>query len=871
MKADNVLQEVVLLTGKELAARAAVEGRHRTARVDGRRLLAVETHAVVRIRPPRSDLSPFNVLLLNLRPAKPFECSLVTRLQYSTRSPGMAANDSRFSVLHSNQPARWQGWQKVLVPAENLVPTGFPDGWKGIEAIVLDFHSREGRGTVILGDVELMQVRRPRGPRMSDEELLDSLDLDRPELRAVARHARRGDIQKAVSAYAAHLRRAKLPPTGDVRPHKHYAPAAADDICRHVILEQQLPTKINWQCNPIGYLEWMHAFNRHTWMGTLCAAFHASPGTKRRRYARKLDYFMRTWMAQNPEPVGHNGGLDPAWETLSTSCRINWSWPHVLGVAQQSDGMSDRTLVDMAKMIHAHAEHLLAYWGHCNWFVSESAAILTAAALLPEFRRAEHWMNASMRRLEREMRAQVFRDGVQYELSPGYHTMCADLFYLARVRAGFRDRQFSEAYRRRLVRMFDYLAGITRPDGTHPVMNDAGTCLPRGNRRLREVGRAEKRRDWIWAGSGGKEGRPPEVGSVHFPDAGYAVMRSGWDHMDCWALIDMGQFGAAHQHEDKLQVELYARGTPFLVDPGISSYQDDPVVRFFRRGDAHNTIRIDGLGQWRARGRDRKRYCSSSRGLNLWATGRGLDVAMGRYDEPYGMSRTGIHARGDKAAADRLVEGITHTRALLFVRPDYWLILDSVAGPGTHNVEALWHFAPMHVRTDEATTTVRTNRLTHANLELICRADWKGATLGLVTGSEEPVQGFIAVDNEVKPAPCAIVARRKRLPLNGVTVAVPYSGGSDSGFRVRTRSVRGKAAAGTLIIVARPGGVTDRFLWRHTGRGVLEADGIRANGLLAAVRTDGNGQLEYAALADGRSLRVGGLSLEGKPAKLAER
>jgi hypothetical protein len=141
-----------------------------------------------------------------------------------------------------------------------------------------------------------------------------------------------------------------------------------------------------------------------------------------------------------------------------------------------------------------------------------------------------------------------------------------------------------------------------------------------------------------------------------------------------------------------------------------------------------------------------------------------------------------------------------------------------------------------------------------------------------VTGRESPgVQGFIALDDEVKPAPCAIVGRRKRLPLHAVTVVVPYDSGSESRFRVTTERVTGPGTtAGLLVTVRRPGDVTDRLLWRHTGRGALRAGQVRANGHLALVRTGPEAGVRYAALARGSLLRVGELSLKGNTHGLAE-
>ncbi len=870
MKPDKIIEERVLYTAEQIAASARVAGRHRCITENGRKHLLVQTDARIFVDTSGQDLSAYNVLVVHLKPVRLCDAALVTRLHCASRHPGMAVNDIYSSVLHFNQPGPWRGWQRLLIPAVNLIATGFPDGWSAVEAIELDLHAREQQGEIVVGAIELQRVEMPQGPRMSDGELLEALDMDHPALRAVAGHAAAGRTAQAITALARAVRKLRQPPLGEVALKERPAADEVERIHRNRIQGEQLPEKIDWHCNPAGYLEWNHAFNRHGWMTLLAAAFR---DTGRVRHARKLDSLMRSWIEQNPEPIGHNGGLDPAWETLSTSLRINRSWPHILDIARRSRTFRDRTLVDMIKMIHGHAEHLLNYWGHCNWYVSESAALVAAASMAPFVVRSKHWMKTGIDRLEDSIQSQVFPDGAQYELSPNYHSMCAELFHSARRRAEFRDHRFSKSYTERLTAMFDYLVGIVRPDASFPVPNDAGVALKRNNVPLLEAGRTERRSDWVWAGSGGAEGREPESpGSVHYPDAGHAIMRSGWHVDDRWAFIDVGPLGAAHQHEDKLQVELYAYGTPFLVDPGISSYQSDPVVSYFRTGSAHNTVNIDGRSQWRRRSGDRRSFQASNRGKAFWAAGRGLDFAQGTYNDAYGdlANRISSTASGGHAGVP-VTTGITHTRSLVFVRPDYWLILDSIAGSGIHAADALWHFIPMHVRVDAETATIRTQRINRPNLELICRGDWERAAVEIVTGREDPVQGFIALDGEVKPAPCAVVSRRKRLPLHGVTVAIPFASGSESHVRATTRTVRRGKSYGLLIDVRHATGARDRFIWRHSGRAALEADGIRSDGTLAAVRYAPDGAVRYAGLVDGRSLQCGEAVLKGKRGELVEK
>ena len=151
--------------------------------------------------------------------------------------------------------------------------------------------------------------------------------------------------------------------------------------------------------------------------------------------------------------------------------------------------------------------------------------------------------------------------------------------------------------------------------------------------------------------------------------------------------------------------------------------------------------------------------------------------------------------------------------------------------------------------------------------------DWADAVLRLATGSERlTVQGFIAIDREIKPAPCAIVARGKRLPLHGVTVAVPFATGSESHCHVTTRAIKGpNRSAGMEIVVRRADGRTDTFLWRHTGSGTLRTDAVSSDARLALVRTAADGTTECAALLDGRTLRADGVALKGAPGRLAEK
>ncbi len=478
-------------------------------------------------------------------------------------------------------------------------------------------------------------------------------------------------------------------------------------------------------------------------------------------------------MKQNPEPVDTNGGGDPAWETLSTAIRIYGSWLETWFSLQESPSFRPRTRIDMLKSFRAHARHLLQYQGGPNnWIVVESRALAMLGMLFPEFEEAEEWREEGVRRLTRELHRQVYPDGVQYETSPGYHSMSAlgfcDVFRLARMNGIALDPLFA----RRLEGMFDYVMHATRPDGTWPSLNDSGGCRGRRRAGFLDLG-AElfKRPDMAWVASSGGRGRRPRRLSRTFEDAGIMVMRTGWTRSDKYLIFDGGPFAAAHQHEDKLSFELCSDGTLFIVDPGISSYMREPWTHYYRSPEAHNTVLVDGRGQDRRNRQSRDEHIRSVRGENVWFIGKAYDCIRAEY----GAGFAGLD------------EKVVHRRSVLFLKPDYWLVWDELLGDSPRGIEALYHFMPMRLQVDGEKGRVRTDRLGKANLEMIALPRPERFDVSVVTGRRDPVQGWIS-DGEDIPAPVVVLAAREALPFSFGAAFVPYATGNSAGVEVSVLS-----------------------------------------------------------------------------------
>lgn len=713
---------------------------------------------------PRPDLTPFDQIVVTVRSEQGHGAVHVIIHCLTTSSGGTGPD--RF---HSGPATQLdQGRQWCFFPFENFLIHGMPAGWTQIDRIELLFENPGQEGDLAAVEVELQQRRRVIGPRLTDEGLLEELDLDRPELAAV-REARQKGVANALDQVCRHFRHRQplaYPLEREFGLRDTCDLALANRALEHHVEGQQFdPVHFDWRWNAIGYLEWMHRLNRQFFFLHLLQAYHQ---TGDEQYAWKLDYLIDTWMDQNPEPVAHNGGGDPAWETLSAGCRTRFSLAGLWQLLQHSPSLRPATRIKLLKTMWAHANHLQRHQGYGNnWVVVESLALVIVGYLIPEFRRSEEWLREGLDRLQQLMAEQVYADGAQFEISPGYHVLCGKSFALAYelARCDARCTDQLDDYRHQLEGMFDYIAYTARPDGTHPALNDSGGVGGGYSDWLAQGWEIFGHPHYPWVASRGAQGTAPAATSHSFPDAGIFVFRSDWGQDARYLIFDAGPYGAAHQHEDKLSFELCWGNDYLIVDPGIASYLPDAWTAYSRHTRAHNTIMIDGGGQQRRTAETREQHIRSVRDEVKWDCGQNLRLAYGSYDAGY-----------------EGVEGtFRHERAVVHVRPDYFVIFDRITGQGRHLVEALFHFMPVRLELDG--NRVRTNRTELRNVEIVPLDPASIFTPTVVTGAMDPVQGWVA-DRENKPAPCAIFRAETELPVEVGWVLAPYQTGRSAGLQV---------------------------------------------------------------------------------------
>jgi len=576
------------------------------------------------------------------------------------------------------------------------------------------------------------------------------------------------------------------------------------------------------------------------------------------------------WIGHNPRP-DHSGNkvVWPygcyAWQTLTTGIRLEKEWPNALYRCLGSPAFTDDAIAAILGSICDQARHLIQWPTGNNWLTEECMGVFAAGSLFPEFKEAEGWRCTAIERLYKQLTDEVYPDGAEYELAAGYGNWVVRNMVLLMERArmnGFED-ELPEDFLTLTEKMFDYLVSVSMPDGRMPGLNDSGNADVKG---LLETGHGlfPHREDFLYIASRREKGIVPQKVSIGLPWSGHYVMRTGWDADALFMLFDSGPYGSGHQHEDKLHFVLNAYGKQLVLDPGSYSYDASRWRRYVITTPAHNTIMVDGMSQHRRGNRDTyvwpKPWVGDAPQGNdtVWVSGPDLDFARGTYRDGYGRPEEG--AREDRRPERRAVEmfhAVTHTRRVLFLKPDYWVIVDtlSASDEADHVYESLFHLNADEAAMDEASKTVVTTDSDVANLAIVPMAN-DALSVEIVKGQDDPVQGW--ANRPWRPVPTAVYTQKGGGTTWLAYALYPTRPGQISSISSVTSFNTSDSALGLTVQLA-DGGSDTVLISQDPGQETAIGDYITdAEAAVIRMRTDST---------EARAFLAGGTSLSqsGKP------
>ena len=626
-------------------------------------------------------------------------------------------------------------------------------------------------GTLIVAAIGLVALAEdvpypPADIRIQDEsDFFDLLDLERPELANVRVAVEAEDWVAAQKAWANHLETREYPRWTWSYRDRDAIMAILDDIGeglgQHVAkanrvlardlrgawgIRLELDHEIEWLQGPN---EQTHVLSRHRFWQPLGYAYLA---TGDNRYAEDFVYTLTHWITSNPVPRRVEnldwGPQGTVWRTLETGIRAD-GWFDVMELFMDAPEFDAEAKYLMTKSLVEHARHLHRFtveFRPGNWQVVECSGLAVIGIMLPEFKEANDWRERAFEYLVAHMQRTVYPDGAYTELTPGYHRWVMERFLKVSLLAQ-RNGYEIPALLDRHEKMFEFLMHISKPDRYVPTVGDAQRmsvepymglgALLYDRPDMRYLGASEIMADWVWMFGAqvvehyeGIAPEPPSFTSSMLPHAQYCMMRTGWDASDRYLLFDCAPWGG-HSHHDRLQVIVYA-GRDLLVDPGTYSYDEPLHRRYFVKSEAHNVLLVDEMDQPHV-----------DPVLLTWKSNDRIDFASGEIADD--------------------AQGFRHRRNVLFVKPDYWIVVDHVFGGDERKLTRLFHFPLVDVVFEGQTahtdfpegTNIAVTALDDSNLEM--RQGWIPTSGD--TADQSPVAAFV---------------NQTDLPVAVGTVLIPY-------------------------------------------------------------------------------------------------
>ncbi|HEX5808225.1 MAG TPA: alginate lyase family protein [Anaerolineales bacterium] len=429
--------------------------------------------------------------------------------------------------------------------------------------------------------------------------------------------------------------------------------------------------------------------------------------TRDEKFAAAFWELIGSWAESNPPNTGPNwmDGQEMALRLLAWTFGF---YAFLESPATTSERIAQFTVLvaAQAQRIHKNIEYAIST--HSNHTISEAFGLWLVGTLFPELKESAKYRSLGHKLLEQEALAQIFPDGGYAMYSLNYHRFILHVYLCGMRLADLNGSPFSGLIIDRISASIAHLSRLIDPEtGQMPVYgsNDGALVLPLNNcdftdyRPLLQLGSYLTQKQLLFApgpwdedlfwlcGSLSLQGRPrsaPQGGAggrvLHsqpsFPQAGIYLLHG--DHSK--AIIRCTHFRSRPSHADQLHVDLWWQGYNIACDAGTYLYSSKDIWRNgLAHTAAHNTVTVDRQDQMKMVSRFT---------WTKWANGKVLQ-------------HTDNSWQGEHDGYQRLPDPVNHSRTVLSLGGDRWLVVDHLEGKQPHHYALHWLLSDFPYKQDE--------------------------------------------------------------------------------------------------------------------------------------------------------------------------
>ncbi|QTH45379.1 heparinase II/III family protein [Cohnella sp. LGH] len=454
-----------------------------------------------------------------------------------------------------------------------------------------------------------------------------------------------------------------------------------------------LPGGPDW-VNPRGaYNEYLWIISRFPFFGAIVGAYAATGDEKYAEHTVRLlsDFIAQPNAYLAPTTGQHRRSIDVSFRPYVV--------PRILEHLYPSEALTPEAMTELLKNMWQSLHWLnfdpLAQGGF-NWSLIEAKGVYAGALYFPEFTESSVWIDTQKRRIDRQMAALLHLDGGYSEASYNYSLVAMQVFWDFKRLGDLYGDEMTESFATNTLKLARFMMDFTLPNGYSPVYGDG--AYARSLDTFRQIAEAFGDEELLYFSTLGAAGSEPGHTSSHYPDTKQVTMRTGWEEDDRYLLFTNS--AGPHGHMDQNAVIAYAYGQVLLTDTGVNDYLfSNPVSRWqFDSAESHNTISIGD----RLQAKHHNTASVNEDTIDRFVSNAEFDFSEGTsYSTP----------------------GFEHTRSVLFVKPNYWIVSDRVSSllaPGTHVYEQNWHTLPgANPTMDPVTKTVNTNFAGGTNIRIV--------------------------------------------------------------------------------------------------------------------------------------------------------